>query len=316
MNHLSTCIKKFSRLRTAKINGVAAPHKPILLLAIITGIEQGEIKENKIRITPALVAAFKNLWHQLVHNTTFTANFALPFYHLKSDGFWHLHTCLGREILLTTSHSIKSFAQLKEVMDYASFNEDLYHLLINPDTREVLKQTLLSAYFPTAQKVSANNELITTIIHQILHEPAAVYKSKAASFDEEEVFIRGGVFKKEIPKIYNYTCCISGMRVVADKEVQMIDACHIVPFAQSGDDTIGNGLSLCPNLHRAFDRGLVAISNEYRVLVKPFHEVNNNAYSIKQFEGKKILLPKEKAYHPLTVNLAKHRQRFGFDTNI
>jgi putative restriction endonuclease len=92
------------------------------------------------------VAAFKDLWHQLVHNTSFTPNFALPFYHLKSDGFWHLHTCIGREILLTTSYSIKSFAQLKEVIDYVSFNEDLYTLLINGHTREVLKQTLLSTY--------------------------------------------------------------------------------------------------------------------------------------------------------------------------
>lgn len=130
MNHLSIYIKKFSRLRTAKVKGYAAPHKPILLLAIITGIEQGEIQENKICITPELVATFKDLWHQLVHNSAFTANFALPFYHLKSDGFWNLYTCIGREILLTTSHSIKSFVQLKEVIDYASLNEYLYSLLI------------------------------------------------------------------------------------------------------------------------------------------------------------------------------------------
>lgn len=170
----------------------------------------------------------------------------------------------------------------------------------------------MSAYFPGAQNLSASNELITTIIHQILHEAPAAYKTKAASFDEEEIFIRSGVFKKEIPKIYNYTCCISGMRIIADKEVQMIDACHIVPFSQSGDDTIGNGLSLCPNLHRAFDRGLIAISDDYRVLVKPFYEADKNVYSIKQFEGKKILLPKEVQYHPLPANLEKHRKRLGF----
>jgi putative restriction endonuclease len=104
--------------------------------------------------------------------------------------------------------------------------------------------------------------------------------------------------------------------VIADKDVQMIDACHIVPFAQSGDDTISNGLSLCPNLHRAFDRGLIAISDEYRVLVKPFYEVDDNVYSIKQFEGKKIFLPKEKVYCPLAINLAKHRHRFVFDNSI
>jgi putative restriction endonuclease len=311
MNYLSAYIKKFSQLRTAKINGISAPHKPILLLSIIVGIEKEEIKENKICITPDLVASFKDLWHQLVHNTSFSANFALPFYHLKSDGFWQLHICIGREVLLTASHSIKSFAQLKEVIDYASFNEDLFKLFTNQHTREVLKQTLLSTYFPTTHNLSANNELITTIINQILHEPPAAYKTKATSFDEEEIFIRGGVFKKEIPKIYNYTCCISGMRVIADKEVQMIDACHIVPFSESGDDTISNGLSLCPNLHRAFDRGLIGINEEYRVLVKPFHE-GDNAYSIKQFEGQQIILPKLKEFHPAMNNLKMHLQRFNF----
>jgi putative restriction endonuclease len=311
MNYLSAYIKKLSRLRTAKIHGFSAPHKPVLLLAIITRIEKGEIENNKIYIDPDLVATFKDLWHRLVHSTTFSANFSLPFYHLKSDGFWHLHTCIGREILLTASHSIKSFAQLKEVIDYASFNEDLFTLFTNQHTREMLKQTLLSTYFPSTHNLSANNELITTIINQILYEPPASYKTKAAYFDEEEIFIRGGVFKKEIPKIYNYTCCISGMRVIADKEVQMIDACHIVPFSESGDDTISNGLSLCPNLHRAFDRGLIAINEEYRVIVKPFHE-GENAYSIKQFEGIQINLPKEKEFHPSMNNLMKHRLRFNF----
>jgi putative restriction endonuclease len=92
MNYLPSYIKKFSRLRTAKINGISAPHKPVLLLAIITRIDKGEIKNNKIYIDPDLVATFKDLWHRLVHSTTFSSNFALPFYHLKSDGFWHLHT--------------------------------------------------------------------------------------------------------------------------------------------------------------------------------------------------------------------------------
>jgi putative restriction endonuclease len=101
------------------------------------------------------------------------------------------------------------------------------------------------------------------------------------------------------------------LRIIADKEVQMIDACHIVPFSVSGDDTIGNGISLCPNLHRAFDRGLIAIDDDYRVLTKPSFE-DANAYSIKQFEGTELLLPKQKSYYPLQENLRRHRARFEF----
>jgi putative restriction endonuclease len=302
--------KRFSKLHTAIVKGRTAPHKPILLLAIIEGITNREIKENRICITPELVARFRDLWSQLVVNSEFTANFSLPFYHLKREGFWHLQTRLGRELILTSSHSIKSFAQLNEVIEFAFFDDALFQLLYDEHTRSVLKQTLLSRYFPD-HEVSRSDGLIQSITQQILNEPAEVYKTKAADFNDEEVFVRGGIFKREIPKVYNYTCCISGLRIIADKEVQMIDACHIVPFSFSGDDTIGNGISLCPNLHRAFDRGLIAIDDDYRVVTKPFFE-ESNAYSIKQFEGKELLLPKQKSYLPLKENLAKHRARFEF----
>jgi putative restriction endonuclease len=90
MDSLSFYVSKFTRLKTAKVNGVSAPHKPILLLSIIRGFEKGEILSNRIYILPDLIAAFKDLWHQLVDQPFFSPNFSLPFYHLKSDAFWHL----------------------------------------------------------------------------------------------------------------------------------------------------------------------------------------------------------------------------------
>jgi putative restriction endonuclease len=197
------------------------------------------------------------------------------------------------------------------VVDYAYLDKDLYDLLLNPHNRELLKQALLTTYFPSHHHLGTDNQLVSQIIQQILHEAPAVYKTKANSFDEEEVFVRCGVFKKTIPRIYNYTCCISGMRIIAG-DIQMIDACHIVPFSESHDDTITNGISLCPNLHRAFDRGLLSIDEHYKVVLKPFAESDNNIYSIKQFEGKEIILPANREYLPLQENLERHRVRFGF----
>jgi putative restriction endonuclease len=309
MDLLSAYIRNFSRLKRGSVRGMKAPHKPVLLLAVIDGMEKGEICSNKIEIMPELVAGFKDYWSQLVKDSRFSENFSLPFFHLQSDGFWHLKTFPGREIALTSSHSIKSFAHLKEVIDYAYFDHDLISLLTNEHTRQILKQTLLQTYFPAIHLQP--NQLIGKIIQQILHEPAADYKTKAEGFDEEEIFVRSGLFKKEIPKIYNYTCSISGMRIITNADVQMVDACHIVPFSESHDDTITNGISLCPNLHRAFDRGLISLDTEYRVLVKPFTE-QENYYSIKQFEGKQILLPNNKQYFPAQENLAAHRLRYNF----
>jgi len=140
----------------------------------------------------------------------------------------------------------------------------LYQLLNAADTRALLRDTLLDVYFNNA-RISESNKIIADISNQILHDSAALYKTRAAFFDEEEIFVSGGVFKKEIPRIYYHTCCISGMRIITSDSVQMIDACHIIPCSESNDDTICNCISLCPNLRRAFDRGLIAIDESYKV---------------------------------------------------
>lgn len=309
MDLFSTYVRKFSKLRVDRSKGDPAPHKAILLLSIIDCIQQNEITENKVYISPELVAQFKDNWHRLVFNPKFTSNFALPFYHLKSEGFWFLRTKLGREILLTSSHSIKSFAQLKEVVDHAYFSEDLFQFLSNQHTRNILKHALLTAYFPNASFYtdSDSSGVINEVISQILNEAPAAYKLKADSFDEEEVFIRGGVFKKVVPRVYNFSCSISGMRLIANREIQMIDACHIIPFSQSHDDTISNGISLCPNLHRAFDRGLITIDEDYRVVTSNDFSESDTDYSIRAYHGKKILLPNEPHYYPSLNNLEWHR---------
>ena len=309
MSAIERFVSKFAHLHVDRSKGFPAPHKPILLLSIISEIEIGNIGENRIYITPELVARFKDYWSQLVHNPTFTANFSLPFYHLKSEGFWFLNTCIGKELILTSSYSIKSFGQLKDVIDFASLDELLYQLLNNNPTREILRNTLLEVYFSGSDLSEKNNTMIE-ISSQILNDPPEIYKDRAEQFDEEDVFVRGGIFKKEIPRIYNYTCCISGMRIIAGDSIQMIDACHIIPFSESHDDTICNGISLCPNLHRAFDRHLITIDENYKVVVKPFRE-DNSCYSIKQFDGKEILLPENTNHYPSQPNLSKHWTRFN-----
>ena len=144
---------------------------------------------------------------------------------------------------------------------------------------------------------------------QILHESPVEYKREIAASDEEEIFVRSGVFKKVIPRVYNYTCCISGMKIIATRDIQMIDACHIVPFAESHDDTIKNGISLSPNFHRAFDRFLITINNRYEIIVSE-HFTESASYSIRAFHGRKIYLPDDLQYQPSVDNLNWHFERF------
>ena len=78
-----------------------------------------------------------------------------------------------------------------------------------------------------------------------------------------------------------------------------------MPFSESRNDTIGNGISLCPNLHRAFDRFLISIDADYRMRVTA-DVLEEGDYGLRQFEGREILLPVERKYWPELRNLEWH----------
>ncbi len=301
-------LKRLGQLNRATVNGVKAPHKPILLLSVIESIAFKEILENKIEISPLLVARFKDNWNRLVKTDIFQPNFSLPFFHLKKEGFWKLKNYLGKDILVTSSHSIKSFSQLKESVEYAYLDSNLFALLQNPKAREELYLFLMERYFGKSDKIHQQNGLINEVIDQILNEPSILYQKQIEKADEEEIFVRCGVFKRVVPKIYNYTCCISGMRIVSGYDIQMVDACHIVPFSISHNDTISNGISLSPNIHRAFDRGLITLNEDYRVVLSKSFTEFPSEHMIKSLQGKQIQLPKELHHYPEIENIKWHNE--------
>ena len=305
----------FKKLRIDRSHGIA-PHKPILLLSILQAYKQKLYTTNRVYITPDLVAIFKSTWSLLV-TTPHDCRISYPFYHLKSDKFWTLVPKLGYENIDSMSSSAKSFNNLNTAIEYALIESDLFQLIKDEYSNNLLTQFLLDEYFFQNRKnyssvINSENKIFHTIENKILNEPAEDYRKEIKNLvlqkNEEEIFLRGGVFKREIPKIYNNTCCISGMRIDSILNISMIDACHIIPFGESYDDTVTNGIALCPNLHRAFDRGIISIDDKYKVIVSSVFKEENVKYSIKEFQSKKIILPTQKEYHPLLDNFIWHRK--------
>jgi len=316
---LSYYINRFTHLKRDNKNG-GAPHKPILLLSLINLFNSAFYKTNEILIAPELVASFKTNWNRLVH-TNHHPIFALPFYHMNSEPFWNLIPNFGCEIWIESKGSMRSFSNLTTAVKTATIDQELAALLLLPENRDVLKASILDRYFAETKSNYPTNGLNDFPSGIILQESSEEYKRKIlllknsvdANFFQEEVFVRSAIFKREIPKIYNNTCAITGMRIDAAANISMVDACHIVPFAQAYDDTLANGIALCPNLHRAFDRGLIAISDQYRVMLsKSFVEDGQSAFNITQFENQQILLPQTEAYFPALENLQYHREKFNF----
>lgn len=308
----------FTNLKRDAKNG-GAPHKPVLLLSIMQLFEEQIYTDHQIYILPELVAAFKSIWSKLVV-TNHHPIFALPFYHMNSEPFWTLIAKVGCEQWIASKSPMRSLNNLNAAVNFAMIDPNLAAVLSDPAGRAVLKNAVLEQYFPETKmnlKEFSSDGLPSP---SILNEPGEEYLRKILELKkqvdentfQEEVFVRSGLFKREIPKIYNNTCAVSGMRIDALTAVSMIDACHIVPFSEGYNDTLTNGIALCPNIHRAFDRGLISVSDHYTVLLSKNFIENPSAYNLSQFEGNNIRLPSDNMHHPTLENLSHHRRRFGF----
>lgn len=315
---LSYYLHCFEKLKRDAKNG-GAPHKPVLLLSIIQLFEQGIFVNQHVFLLPELVAAFKSNWNRLVH-TTHHPIFALPYYHMNSEPFWMLIPNAGCEKWIESKGSMRSLRNLITAVRYAQIDNELAVLLCKKESRDILKLHLVEHYFSDIKSFNNIVGIDDVVSPSILNDSSEEYRRKILDLKsrlnenafQEEVFIRGGLFKREIPKIYNTTCAISELRVDSLFSISMVDACHIVPFSEGYDDTFTNGISLCPNLHRAFDRGLLSISENYEVLLNKNFIESNSVYNLKQFERKKITLPTNESHHPSQENLMAHRKKFGF----
>ena len=257
-----------------------APHKPVLLLAVIESFENGEITENWILVTDSLLERFHDIWRLLV-KTANVPNFSLPFYHLKNEkgAFWDLKILPGKEIPTTKSKSIKSFRALIDTVMAAKLSDELFIAFSDPVEREVIKAAILEKYFGVSNQIQEKEKVrySVSVKKDILYDPEENYSRKVirqiseipAEAREEFMILRSSIFRKAILEVYNNQCSVSGLKVEDANRNSLVDACHILPFKQTFNDSIKNGLALSPTFHRAFDRGLISISNNYKVLVHP-----------------------------------------------
>ena len=195
---ISKYLKQFKKLNRGYTKALGrAPHKPVLLLAVLQLIQEGSLNSNRIFITADLVLKFRTIWNQLVR-TDHVANFALPFFHLRSEPFWFLVSKPGANLSLTKSKSIKSFKSLKETIAYAEISKDLFLLLQNPLSQLLFEQLLLDHYFSASKSEYSRNELSydeNLITNEILNEPSEIYQQQIKRLRET---LKDDQFEEEV----------------------------------------------------------------------------------------------------------------------
>ena len=310
-NILQKYIQKMKRLRVDKARG-AAPNKPLLLLAIVELIEQGQISENKVTPSPDLFEIFMKYWSTI---TDRRPNLALPFFHLKSDGFWHLHANAGYETALRVTTQIKTVSRLREIVAYANFDDELFLLLTNTHDREVIRQTLIDTYFADfkadIESLITEDQQIDAYRQTLLRQVKQTFSSlQPLAPTEAEHPIRTAGFRQAIMRIYDYTCAVCQLYVLTLDGESITEAAHIIPFKVSGNNDVRNGISLCQLHHWSFDKGLISVDRNYKVIVSDLMLERGPAeWLLTTLRGKSILLPEHDELYPAQEALSWHREK-------
>ena len=118
-------VRSFESIRQKRINGETIVAKPVLMVALIDGIDANVFPNNQFVINDWLEGRYKKLMMQFTKNSQFdgTTGIEKPFWHLESDGFWHLNyegerLCKGRT---------PSKVWLRDNVEYAYFDEPLWN---------------------------------------------------------------------------------------------------------------------------------------------------------------------------------------------
>jgi putative restriction endonuclease len=319
---LETYIARFSKLRSDQsparwgaLTKHRAPHKPLLLLAVLDQFVDGAITSNLIEASLDLGELFTLYWARVMPPDQ-RGNMTLPFFHLQGDNFWHLLPKPGKAEFLASVRQIRSMNDLQDAVFGACLDEDLYALLRIEASRDVFRRVLIKTYFsPEAQAALQNQGIINGEAYQYSERLLKQAKDKLVQeglLDVEgyQTAARDQGFRRAIISAYDHHCAFCGLKVLTPDGHTAADAAHIVPWSQTHNDTVGNGLALCKLCHWCFDEGLLAASVKNVVLFSPQIEaVYNKTAHLPSLRDRQITLPKQPAYWPDAEALRWHREK-------
>jgi len=302
--------KKFAKLRVDRSRGIA-PHKPILVLSVIEIIGQNIIQQNRIILSPELIASFLKYWSVLVSSDKHHSDIHLPFFYLRGEGFWHLKVD-SRFDDIVTNFKPNSINSVRQIVEYIYLDDELFDLLQIDTNRSYLVKILVDKWF--ADRKEKIDELFQINafrdFQDRLRESGGEVYSIDDIKDDAKTLVRDAAFRRNILSLYNYSCAFCRLRVISGSNQSIVDGAHIKPFAEFWDDRLNNGLSLCKNHHWAFDRGWFTIGDDYKIIVsEDLQEHSPNSKPLKAFENEQIYLPSQSAHLPRLEAIRWHREK-------
>jgi len=135
-----------------------------------------------------------------------------------------------------------------------------------------------------------------------------------------DAVVRDARFRREVMAAYAFKCAVTGLTVGSLPEgraTRLLDAAHIRPVEDHGPDSVTNGLSMTPTVHRLFDEGLVSVewrATSLQLLRSPLLEPGMIASSeqrtkIRLESGMRVQLPDDRSLWPSPEQVRYHQRQ-------
>ncbi|MBL0226794.1 MAG: HNH endonuclease [Geobacteraceae bacterium] len=324
MTDLPTYIKQFAQLRRAPgavwtvSTKKQAPHKTLLLLAVLDLVHRGVITSPFIAVTGDLVELnelFNLYWRRIIPLGQ-TSSIAFPFSRLDREPFWELVPQPGMTITPEMISNTSSVTYLRKYSMGAKLDEDLFRVMQSSEGREALLEALLQSCFSVDAAVQLREQSIINreafYYYQMLEEKAHLPLVKEiVEADNYRPAARDQGFRRIVVKAYDHRCALCGVRIITPEQHTVVDAAHIVPWCRSQNDDIRNGMALCKLCHWAFDEGMMGVSENYDVITSRQIAADPNVPGfLLTLSGRAIIAPSDRDFWPAQEYLFEHRREW------
>jgi len=127
------------------------------------------------------------------------------------------------------------------------------------------------------------------VIEQIVHRP-----------------FREAAFATRVKEAYDNTCAMTGLKIINGGGRPEVQAAHIRPVAHRGPDSVRNGLALSGTVHWMFDRGLISVDDDGRILIAKDRLPDTVTRLL--LEDRRVSPPKQSSLQPHVQFLRYHRE--------
>lgn len=270
-----------------------APHKPLLLLyALAKQVKDPDAEFEFSRIEDDIRKLLNEFYKPLPgrgHNVND------PFWRLQKDGIWQVRQ--DGEIRLDSSGSA-SIVDLREHNATGSFLPEIAKEI--EDDPEVVRQA--------AWKLLDQN--FAESLHQnILEHVGLDYKTLSSEKPLVKKTRRDPKFRENVLHAYGYSCAVCGFGLRMKTMPVALEAAHIKWHQYGGPDTENNGLALCATHHKLLDSGVLALSEDYRIILSEWiYEPDDENSFIREHLKREIRLPRNSRHSPSVDYIRWHRE--------